>query len=305
MQIITILLSVAAILAVISGFLILFGARKSARNRAFLAFCLIVCFTAVVFYLFGVVYESAGFANVQWLGPIIICLSIALLYYAILHRKIIALKTRSLRFLSYIVIMSSAAVIYAVILNVIIYWVFKIQSTPTEIMVLSFVMIAILMVMLPVIYELSGHIRAMVQADQVDMTAVIRKINKMAPENTKRPALAKFIAGQMHFSYIGLVTKDELSGSKRLELPEAEIHKIMKLGRPEQGVWQKYNLDMQALLRKHEVYAVAALRDAKGRVFGQMLVGKPLGKEDFERQDLIQLEMIVNLIAALIDTEAH
>lgn len=305
MQIITILLSVAAVLAVISGFLILLGARKGARNRAFLAFCLIVCFTAIVFYLFGVVYERAGFTNIQWLGPIIICLAIALLYCAILNRKIIALKTRPLRFLSYVVIMSSAAVIYVVILNMIIYWIFKIQSTPTEIMVLSFIMIAIMMVMLPIIYELSGRVRAIVQADQVDMTAVIRKINRMAPENTKRPALARFIAEQMHFSYIGLIVKDKLYGSKKLQLPEAEIHKIMKLGRPEQGVWQKYNLDMQALLRSHEIYAVAALRDAKGRVFGQLLVGKPLGKQDFERQDLIQLEMIVNLIAALIDTEAR
>lgn len=305
MQIITILLIVAAILAIFSGLLILFGARNGARGRAFVAFCVITCFTMVVFYLFGVIYGDTGLANVQWLGPIIICLSIALLYYAILSRKIIALKTLPLRFLSYVVIMSSAAVIYMVILNVIVYWIFKIRSAPTEIMVLSFIMMVIVMVLLPIIYELSGKVRAMVQADQVDMTSLIRKINRLAPENTKRPALARFIAQQMHFSYIGLVIKDRLYSSRELKLPEEEIHRIMKLGRPEQGVWQKYNLDVQAMLRGHDIYAVAALRDAKGHVFGQMLVGKPLGKADFERQDLIQLEMVVNLIAAVIDTGAR
>ena len=166
-------------------------------------------------------------------------------------------------------------------------------------------MITIMMIMLPIIYELSGRVRAMVQADQIDMTSLIRKINKMAPENTKRPALARFIAEKMHFSYIGLVVKGRLYGSKKLKLPEKEINRIMKLGRPEDGVWQKYNLDIQAMLRGHEIYAVGALRDAKGHVFGQMLVGRPLGKRDFERQDLIQLEMVVNLIAALIDTGAR
>ncbi|MBQ6394602.1 hypothetical protein IJH97_02535 [Candidatus Saccharibacteria bacterium] len=305
MQIITILLGIAAALAVTAGFLILLGARKGAKNRAFLAFCLILCFTAVVFYLFGVVYERLGLANVQWMGPIILCLAIALLYYAILHRKIIALKTSWLRFLSYVVIMFSLAVVYAVILHLVIYFIFKIKSPPTEVAVLNFIMISIVMILLPIAYELSGRVRSIIQADQVDMTSLIRKINKMAPENTKRPELARFVAERMHFSYVGLVIKDRLYGSKQLKLPEKEVHRVMKLGKPEDGVWQKYNLDVQAMLRKHEIYAVAALRDAKGHVFGQMLVGRPLGKMDFERQDLIQLEMVVNLIAALIDTGAR
>ena len=53
-----------------------------------------------------------------------------------------------------------------------------------------------------------------------------------------------------------------------------------------------------------DINAVAELQDAKGKTFGQILVGKPQGKMGFERRDLIQLEMIVNLVAAMIDTKA-
>ena len=51
--------------------------------------------------------------------------------------------------------------------------------------------------------------------------------------------------------------------------------------------------------------AVAELRNAKGKPFGQLVVGKPLGKSTFERRDLLQLEMIINLVATVIDSEKH
>ena len=51
--------------------------------------------------------------------------------------------------------------------------------------------------------------------------------------------------------------------------------------------------------------AVAELKNAKGKAFGQLIVGKPNGKTSFERRDLVQLEMIINLVAAVIDSEKH
>ena len=51
--------------------------------------------------------------------------------------------------------------------------------------------------------------------------------------------------------------------------------------------------------------AVAELYNAKGKPFGQIIVGKPLGKSTMEHRDLIQLEMIINLVASVIDSGKH
>ena len=53
------------------------------------------------------------------------------------------------------------------------------------------------------------------------------------------------------------------------------------------------------------LYAVAELCNAKGKAFGQIIVGRPLGKTNFDRRDLLQLEMIINLVATVIDSEKH
>ena len=47
------------------------------------------------------------------------------------------------------------------------------------------------------------------------------------------------------------------------------------------------------------------MKNAKGKPFGQLIVGRPLGKASFERRDLVQLEMIINLVATVIDSEKH
>ena len=73
----------------------------------------------------------------------------------------------------------------------------------------------------------------------------------------------------------------------------------------EGGIWQKIDGKNKKLFERLNLKAVAELRNAKGRSFGQILVGKPVGKMSFERKDLIQLEMIVNLVASVIDSEKH
>ena len=62
---------------------------------------------------------------------------------------------------------------------------------------------------------------------------------------------------------------------------------------------------MQKILDELDLKAIAELKNAKGKPFGQLIVGRPLGKASFERRDLVQLEMIINLVATVIDSEKH
>lgn len=71
------------------------------------------------------------------------------------------------------------------------------------------------------------------------------------------------------------------------------------------SIWQKPNEKVQKIFDEVSLSSVAELYNAKGKPFGQIVVGKPVGKNDFGRRDLMQLEMIINLVATVIDSEKH
>ena len=127
----------------------------------------------------------------------------------------------------------------------------------------------------------------------------------MATEDVDLDELSKFLARNLHFGYIGMIVGGRLYGSKPITAKRTELRPLTELGEPEYGIWQDLDGEAKLLCDRLGVKAVAELRNAKGESFGQILVGRPLGKLGFERRDLIQLEAIVNLVAAIIDTRAR
>ncbi len=108
----------------------------------------------------------------------------------------------------------------------------------------------------------------------------------------------------MHFEYIGILIGGKLYGSDGRAIPEDTLKLVEKLGNPEQGIWQEFD-EKNEDWRKLDFSAVAALRNASGKTFGQVIVGKPLGKNSFSRRDLVQVETIINLAAIIIDSKLH
>lgn len=70
-------------------------------------------------------------------------------------------------------------------------------------------------------------------------------------------------------------------------------------------MWQVPTKSVQKILDETNLKAVAELYNAKGKPFGQIIVGEPLGKSTMKHRDLIQLEMIINLVASVIDSGKH
>ena len=183
---------------------------------------------------------------------------------------------------------------------------FKGPNPSGAILVLNFLMIVIVLLLLPVLNEVRATFRSMIMVGQVDIAYVIKKLNKLAARNVDLRELAAFLADHLHFAYIGFIVNGRPYGSKALALSAEELEAITHLRSAGRGeVWQEPNKSVQKVLDDLDLKAVAELRNAKGRPFGQLLVGKPLGKTSFERRDLIQLEMIINLVATVIDSEKH
>ncbi len=242
--------------------------------------------------------------NYIWLGPLAISTTIIAFYYTILRYRSLNLSSRWLKILSYIVIVASCAVIYIVIFYIIFAAMFRGSSPSPEVIILNFVMIAIVLALIPATNELNMFIRSLISNQQVDMLYIIKKLSRVVPEGVDIKELAAFLAEHMHFEYIGILIGDTVYGSDGRKIPASSINLVSKLGNPENGIWQEFN-EEDVVWRELDFSAVAALRNASGKTFGQVLVGKPLGKVSFSRRDLVQVETIINLAAVIIDSKLH
>lgn len=269
----------------------------------------------VLFFGFLVTALISGFYNVLlppsnysliWVGPLSMDIVLLAFFYSTLRYRMIAVSSHWLRLLAYGVTILSGVIIYMVIFYIIFTALFKIPNPSSSILVLNFLMIVIVLLLIPVINEINAALRSMIMVGQVDLAYVIKKLNRIATKNVDLRELAAFLADHLHFAYIGILINGRLYGSKALSISAGELEKIGKL-RPAAagGVWQEPNEAVQKILDELDLKAIAELKNAKGKPFGQLIVGRPLGKASFERRDLVQLEMIINLVATVIDSEKH
>lgn len=259
----------------------------------------------VVSAIFNLLLPLMGRYDLIWLGPLSLSITMLCYFYAILKYRIISVSVGWLKTLAYVVLLSTGTVIYMVIFYIIFTALFKIPNPSGSILVLNFIMIVIVLLLIPVINEVKASIGSLIQVGQVDLAYVIKKLNHLASRNVDLRDLAGFLADHLHFAYIGFIINGRLYGSKPLAMSPAEIASISHLKSSSREIWQQPNKAVQKTFDELGLSAVAELRNAKGKPYGQLIVGKPLGKTTFERRDLLQLETLINLVATVIDSEKH
>lgn len=261
----------------------------------------------VIASIFNMALPLLGNYSLIWVGPLALSIFAILFYYILLKFRTVAMSSRWLKAISSVVILFCGTIIYMLLFYIVFTALFKIPNPSASVLVLNFIMIVIVLLLIPVINEITASIRSMVMVGQVDIAYVIKKLNKLAARNVDLRDLASFLADHLHFSYIGFIINGTLYGSKPLAISADEIAQIEKMKRSRMGsdVWLEPTKSVQKIMKDLDLQAVAELNNAKGKAFGCLVVGKPLGKKTFERRDLIQLEMMINLVASVIDSEKH
>lgn len=277
--------------------------KKNARKGDYLLFFGLLI-SGVLSIVFDLLIPPMDYSLI-WVGPLSLCVVMIAFFYSTLKYRLVSMSSRWLQVLAYGVILSIGAVIYMLLFYIIFTALFKIPNPSTSVLVLNFLMIIIVLLLMPVISEVTASVKSMISVGQVDIAYVIKKLNHLATKNVDLRDLAGFLADHLHFAYIGFVVNGRLYGSTALAISAEEIAKITHLRSTANGTWQEPNKSVQKIFDEHNLRAVAELRNAKGKPFGQIIVGKPLGKSSFSRRDLIQLEMIINLVATVIDSEKH
>ncbi len=237
----------------------------------------------------------------KWGGPLISATSVIFYYYAILRYKILDLSVKSLKIWSRFLVAIVAVMAYIVLFFFISKYLFHIDSS-TEILALNVVMIILVVLIWPVMNDINIGINSLISTKDINYPFIVKKLNRMATQNVKMRELADFLADYLHFQDVGFIVQSKFYATNSLKLKKDQIAQIALLKNSEKTIWQEVDPATKVILDGINLKAVAELRNAKGRPFGQILVGRPTGKMELEKRDLIELETIINLVASLIDS---
>ena len=100
--------------------------------------------------------------NFVWLGPLAISTTIIAFYISILRYRALNLNSRWLKLLSYVVIITSFAVVYMVVFYIVFLAMFKGSKPSNEVIILNFIMTLFLLLLMPATSELTAFIRALI-----------------------------------------------------------------------------------------------------------------------------------------------
>ena len=277
--------------------------NKKRARKGFIIYLVGLSITLVFSLICDLALPLSGYDALMWVGPIAVSTTMLGYYYAILRYRLMVLSSAWMKILSYVILMASGAVIYMVIFYLIFMALFKGSKPSMEVILLNFIMVLIVLLLMPVINEASAFIRSLISTKQVDVTYIIKKLNQVASQNVDLADLAGFLAEHTHFSYVGFIVDGRLYAPRDVSLSSNEIIQISGLKSANSGVWQDFNEPVSRVASEHDITAIAELRNAKGQAFGQIIVGRPFSKSHFESKDLVQLEMVINLVAVIIDSK--
>lgn len=97
-----------------------------------------------------------------WLGPLAISTTIIAFYYTILRYRALKLGSRWLKILSYIVLITSAAVLYMVVFYIIFLAMFRGSSPSIEVIILNFIMVLFFLLLMPAMNELTAFVHSLI-----------------------------------------------------------------------------------------------------------------------------------------------
>ncbi|MBQ3470227.1 hypothetical protein IJH23_00740 [Candidatus Saccharibacteria bacterium] len=104
-----------------------------------------------------------------WLGPLALAATIIGVYYTILRYKMLNLASIWLRVFSYIVILSSIAMVYMIIFSVIFAALFRGSTPSTEVIILNFIMILVFLALMPALNGVMRFVQSLLSREKPEM----------------------------------------------------------------------------------------------------------------------------------------
>lgn len=238
-----------------------------------------------------------------WIGPLFIGADFIIHYYAIIKYRLFDLASSWLKILSHVIVMAIAAIVYLSLFFVVFAALFKVPSPSSAVLILNGIMIAIVLLMFPVLNEITSYFRSLSSIKDIDLAYFVKKIEQLSKNYLNYHELAGFLSDHLHFQYVGLIIDKKLYGSKNSRISAAEVSHISSYRTPIKGIWLALDDATRDELKKCGIEAVAILRDARGVVVGKIMLGRPIGNISFRNRDLNSLETALTITAAAISSD--
>ena len=236
-----------------------------------------------------------------WVGPLTIGLTILGFYFSILKYKMVSLNSSWLRVLSSIVIILSAFIVYLLIFHLVFSALFRVPNPSTQVLLLNFIMIAIVLVLVPAFSEISNLTRSLIMTKQINLPYIVKKLSVLDRKKPDLKEVSGFLSEHMHFSYIGFLVKGKLYVADECKVSAEFLTKLSKLPVPTHGAWQDITKLNLAELKESDISRVAVLTGANGEAVGQMIFGRPASKSALDHKDLVEIAMIASLMGTIIE----
>ena len=261
--------------------------------------------TGVLALVFDFILPFFGMYSTIWVGVFAMSIAWIFHYYAILRYRLLDLSSPWLRGFSKVIVLSFAAITYLVIFFAIFAALFRVSVPSIQVIILNMLMIIAVMLLFPALNELSTYVGSLASTDEIDVSYIVKKLTKLVGYDVNLTELASFLCDHLHFQYVGFVMDGDLCGSKEIKLAPEVIAKISKLKKTNGGIWLEPDEELGKILKKAEIYAIAELRDSKGKVVGQVLFGKSSGHIDLEKRDLVPVEIVMQVVPVLTHPGNH
>lgn len=261
--------------------------------------------TGALSLIFNFILPYFRHYDTVWVG--IFAMSIAWIfhYYAILRYRLLDLSSPWLRGFSHVIVMSLAAVAYLIIFFIIFGALFKVPEPSVQVIILNILMIVAVLLLFPALNELSTFISSLSSSEEVDVSYIVKKLTALSGCDINLTELAGFLRDHLHFQYFGFVLDGELYGSQKIKLSQETITKVSQLKKSVGNIWLEPDEELAKALRKEDIAAVIELRNSKGKIIGQVLLGKPTGKISFENRDQVPIEIVMQVVPVVTHPSNH
>lgn len=274
-------------------------ANKKSK-RGFLFFLIGLMATGALSGVFDLVLPPFRY-DLIWVGPLTIGLTILGFYFSILKYRMVSLNSSWLRVLSSIVIILSAFIVYLLIFQLVFSALFRVPNPSTQVLLLNFIMIAIVLVLVPAFIEIRDITKSLIMTKQIDLAYIVKKLSIIDRKKLNLKEISGFLSEHTHFSYVAFFVKDKLYVADDCKISAELLTRISKLPTPSRGVWQNISGLSAEQLKDSEVSRVAVITSASGEVLGQMIFGKPISKSALDHKDLVEIAMVVGLTGTIIE----
>ena len=246
--------------------------NKHMNTRGFCVLAVGLGLTGSLAGIFDLILPMAGNYSLIWIGPLSMSAAILFHYYVVLKYRILELESKSLKILTYAVLVSVIAVVYMCVFFVIFSAMFHGAAPSAEVLILNFVMAVVMILLVPAFNEVSGELTSYVSNDKIDLPHIVKKLCKVKSSrfHVDPSELANFLAEHLHYENIWIVKGKHTWSANGEGLPEDA---------PKTS---------------------APLKDEKGEAYGEIIFGKPTGRTNFIKHNRAELDAIISLVGPII-----